>query len=177
MKRNIFFILLLTSIFFTACVEDEIKDVNEETVERKTDVNTSAVHTVKKKSSSIEKMASDAAKATKNAAVILTKVAKEKAVETTVAAVELAKDVITDNDSGKVLYAKCSGCHGKEGKLQALGRSEVIAGQSAQEIEKKMTAYKEGSREVSGMGKLMMSQMVELNTDDIKAVSAYISTL
>jgi cytochrome c553 len=83
----------------------------------------------------------------------------------------------TENTAGKAAYAKCAGCHGVEGKTKALGKSELIAGQTAAELETKIAEYKAGTRNVSGMGMLMKGQVGALDDAAIKAVSSYIAGL
>jgi len=83
----------------------------------------------------------------------------------------------TTGASGKAAYAKCAGCHGADGKTKALGKSEVISGQSAADLETKLAAYKAGTRNVAGMGMLMKGQVSAMSDEDIKAVAEYISSL
>lgn len=90
---------------------------------------------------------------------------------------EAVTEAAVDNEAGKALYVKCAACHGPDGKTKALGKSAVIAGQSAADIEMKMMEYKAGTRDVAGMGAAMKGQVAGLSDEDIKAVSAYISTL
>jgi cytochrome c553 len=82
-----------------------------------------------------------------------------------------------DTEAGKALYVKCAACHGADGKTKALGKSAEIAGQSAADLEMKIAEYKAGTRDVAGMGAMMKLQVAGLSDEDIKAVSAYISTL
>ncbi len=79
--------------------------------------------------------------------------------------------------NGAALFAKCAGCHGTDGKTPALGKSAVIAGQSAEELKKKIEEYKAGTRNVSGMGALMKGQVAGLSEEDIAALADYISKL
>ena len=105
---------------------------------------------------------------------------EEAAVPTPVPASEAedtSASTSADNEAGKALYTKCASCHGPDGKTKALGKSEVIAGQSAPDLETKIAEYKAGTRDVAGMGALMKGQVATLSDDDIKAVAAYISTL
>jgi len=51
-----------------------------------------------------------------------------------------------DNAAGKAAYAKYAGCHGKDGKTQALGKSAVIAGQDVEILVTSMNEYKAGTR-------------------------------
>ena len=78
--------------------------------------------------------------------------------------------------AGEALYSKCVECHGIDGKDTALGKSEVIAGQSRDEIASKLYAYKAGKRNVSGMGAWKQGTMVPISDADIEALAAYIST-
>jgi len=78
---------------------------------------------------------------------------------------------------GKALFAKCAGCHGADGKTAALGKSAVIAGQSAADLETKIAGYKAGTLNTNGMGALMKGQVSGLSDADTKAITAYISGL
>ncbi len=75
------------------------------------------------------------------------------------------------------VYAKCAGCHGKDGKMKALGKSEVIAGQSKDDLIAKIKEYKAGTRNVAGMGALMKGQVASLGDADIEAIATYVSGL
>ncbi|MBD3843091.1 MAG: zinc-ribbon domain-containing protein, partial [Campylobacterales bacterium] len=59
---------------------------------------------------------------------------------------------------GAAAYAACGACHGADGKTAALGKSAIIAGQSAADIESKLKEYKAGTRDVTGNGALMKGQ-------------------
>jgi len=134
-----------------------------------------------------EKKAADAAQALKDRAAATTAVAKEKAAEAveatkeaateTVAAVKEAVAPTADDTAGQAAYAKCAGCHGKDGKTKALGKSEVVAGQAVADLVTKLAEYKAGTRNVSGMGTLMKGQVASMSDDDIKAVSEYMSSM
>ena len=123
--------------------------------------------------------------------------AVEKATETATAAVDAAKESATSavdsakaavtsvttavaaatGPDGKALFAKCAGCHGADGKTAALGKSAVIAGQAAADLETKIAGYKAGTLNVAGMGALMKGQVAALSDADTKAIAAYISGL
>jgi len=115
----------------------------------------------------VEEVKAKASEAVDSAKAAVAKVA-DKATEAVAAAT--APD-------GKALFAKCAGCHGADGKTAALGKSEIIAGQSAADLEKKITEYKAGTRNTKGMGGLMKGQVAGLSDADIKAVATYISGL
>lgn len=78
---------------------------------------------------------------------------------------------------GATLYVKCAGCHGSDGKTKALGKSAIIAGQSADELKKKLDAYKAGNRNVSGMGALMQGQVASLDENQIAVLADYIARM
>jgi cytochrome c553 len=78
---------------------------------------------------------------------------------------------------GAALYAKCAGCHGKDGKTKALGKSDPIAGLAADVLVKDLEGYKAGTTNKHGMGGVMKGQVATYSADDIKAVAAYINGL
>ena len=131
-----------------------------------------------------EDKASEAAQALKERAAAATAAASataasaaESVQSAATSVVESAKEVVADNTAGKAAYAKCAGCHGADGKTKALGKSAVIAGEAAADLETKIAAYKAGTRNIAGMGMLMKGQVASLSDEDIKAVAAYISSL
>ena len=79
-------------------------------------------------------------------------------------------------DTGAKLYTKCSECHGQKGNRRALEKSALLQGQSKAEIEKKLKAYKAGTRNVTGMGAWKQGMLKHMSDTDIEALSAYIST-
>lgn len=86
-------------------------------------------------------------------------------------------DIKISNVKGKAIYAKCQGCHGVNGDTKALGKSAKIAGQDTATLISSLKGYKEGSRNVNGMGSLMSGQVATLSNGDIKAVSKHINSL
>ena len=78
---------------------------------------------------------------------------------------------------GAALFAKCAGCHGKDGKTKALGKSDVIAGLPADQIVKDLEGYKAGTNNKHGMGGVMKGQAAALSDADIKTLADYISKL
>ena len=91
---------------------------------------------------------------------------------------ELSKVIVAQapGDKGKKLYVKCAGCHGANGEKHALGKSAVLAGQSASVLANKLKAYRAGTRNIAGMGTVMRGQLASLNERDILALAEYIST-
>ncbi len=140
-----------------------------------------AKETVNKAAEATKEAAAGAAEKAKEAAGKATEAVKEtaeKAKEAAAGAAEKAKEAAAGgSDKGASLYKKCAGCHGVDGKTKAMGKSEVIAGQSAEDLVKKITEYKAGTRNVAGMGTLMKGQVSGLSDEDIKALADYISKL
>ncbi|NKQ40844.1 MAG: c-type cytochrome [Sulfurovum sp.] len=99
----------------------------------------------------------------------MTKATKEKVTE--------VAEPVVDTVAGVALYAKCAGCHGKDGKIKALGKSPAIAGLSIETLASDLKAYKVGTLNKSGMGSLMKGQMAGMSDSDIDILSAYISSL
>jgi len=176
--------IVAASVLFTAGCSDETKKAAAETTKATTQTVASAAEDVKTS-------AQKAVEAAKEKAAAASDVVAKKAAEAKVAAanaVASAKEVVAPKTEsaehagssaidGKALFAKCAACHGKDGKQKALGKSNVIAGQSADEVVKKLEAYKAGTRNVTGMGMTMKAQVSGLNDAQIKAVAGYISTL
>ena len=104
---------------------------------------------------------------------------KAQAEETLTKAKETIQNVVVaqaPGDRGKELYKACAGCHGEQGQKHALGKSALLAGQSASALADKLKAYKAGKRNVAGMGTLMQTQLASLQKSDILALAEYIST-
>ena len=175
---------------------EAVKETTANAVDATKEAAASAAEAAKEKAAEVAdaaaQKAADAAEALKERASAATEAAKETAssavdtvkdaaAATTAAAGEAvasAKEAVTpDNAAGKAAFAKCAGCHGADGKTQALGKSVIIAGQSAAELEEALKGYKAGTRNVAGMGMLMKGQVASMSDEDIKAVSEYISGL
>ena len=200
MKKLIVLSLAAAAILFTGCGE-ETKKAAEETATAAKKTAEVAVEETKdvtnKVVASVEEKVDQAIDTTKETTAPIVEAAEEKVAEATEAVKEAVtseanasdtasneevnasseEEVVADNEVGKTLYVKCSSCHGIDGKMKALGKSELLAGQSAAVIETKIKEYKAGTRNVAGMGAVMNPQAAGLSDEDIKAVAAYISTL
>ena len=180
MKKITLFSLVSATVLFTACGEETKKVVAE--------VNTTAVAEAVKKDtvSAVEAAkvkAAEIAEAAKIEAEKIAAAAAEKASEATTAVkektaelTEAATAALTPA-SPPAAYDKCKGCHGVDGKMKALGKSAVIAGQSKEEIITSMNEYKAGTKNVAGMGTLMKGQAVSMSDADIEAVAEYLSQI
>jgi cytochrome c553 len=176
MKKIITLSLIAATLLFTGCGEETKKAVAEataKTVETTKDATNKAVEATKEAVTEAKEATAKAIEATKEATQEAVK-HTEKAVDTVVTG---TVDMISDNKVGKETYAKCTGCHGKDGKTKALGKSPEIAGQSKEELVTKLNGYKAGTRNESGMGNLMKGQVATMDNAAIEAVATYISTL
>jgi len=145
-------------------VVEKAAEAKEAVAEKATEVKDAVAEKAAAATAAVAATATAAVEKTKEAA---TEVA-EKATEAVAAAT---------GPDGTALYAKCAGCHGADGKTAALGKSAVIAGQAAADLETKIAGYKAGTLDAAGMGSLMKGQVAAYSDEDIKAVSAYISGL
>ena len=133
---------------------------------------TAAVASVKEAAEKAKEAVAEKATEAKEAATSAVDSVKEAAASATAAVASAA-----DAGAGKALFAKCAGCHGADGKTKAMGKSAIIAGQAAADLESKINAYKAGTRNEAGMGMVMKGQVASMSDDDIKAIAAYISGL
>ena len=95
-----------------------------------------------------------------------------KTVESTPTTVAIAPTV-----DGKAIYTqKCVSCHGTKGKKSALGKSQVIADFTEQQIKDALKGYQDGSygKEMKG---LMQGQVKSLELEQINALAQHITTL
>ena len=77
----------------------------------------------------------------------------------------------------KELYAEdCANCHGKFARKSALGKSQIIAGFSKDQIKNAIIGYKEDTYGGS-MKKTMKKHVSSLNKEEINALSEYIFNL
>ena len=168
-----------------AATADKAKEAANSAVDATKEAASKAVDTAKDAAAATADKAKEAAnsavEATKDAADATINKAKEVAEKTTEAAKDTAAKATEaatgGNDKGKAVFAKCVSCHGADGHTKALGKSEIIGGQAVADLEKKISEYKAGTRNVAGMGMLMNGQVKGLSDEDIKAVAEYISTL
>ena len=77
---------------------------------------------------------------------------------------------------GASLYKRCAGCHGADGSTAGPpAGDEAIKGHSAEDIEKMLIGYQEGT--FGGPKKTIMQRMVKsLSKDQIKQLAEHIAT-
>ena len=151
----------------------------EKAVEATKAAATEAKEAVVEKAAEVKDAVAEKAAAATAAVTGAATAAVEKTKEAASAVAEKATAAVAEatGPDGKALFAKCAGCHGADGKTAALGKSAVIAGQAAADLETKIHGYKAGTLNTAGMGALMKGQVAGYSDADIKAVSAYISGL
>ncbi len=77
-------------------------------------------------------------------------------------------------EDGASLYKACQGCHGAEGEKLPMGVGHPIKGQSAEDLDKKMHGYKDGS--YGDSKKAIMTNIVKRLTDEqIKALADHMA--
>ena len=177
--------LILTSVviagLFTAC-GNKTEDTNHEAV--KTEVKHETKKVIAKVETKKEEIKHEAKKViakveTKKEEIkteakkVMAKVeAKIEEVKTETIAKVATKTAI----SGKKLYNQCSSCHGINAQKKALNNSQIIKGWDAAKIETALNGYKDGSYGGAMKG-IMKGQVSKLDSDKIKALSKYISSL
>jgi cytochrome c553 len=160
----------------------------EKAKEKAAEVKEKAVESASQAVEKAKEATAQAVETTKEATAKAVEAAKAKTAEVaTVAqekAAEAAKSVAGGTEAGSdtsakgaTLFAKCAGCHGADGKMKALGKSPVIAGEDAASIAEKLKGYKAGTRNAYGMGGVMQGQVAGLSDEDIQALAEYISKL
>jgi len=152
------------------------KEAASKSADAAKEVADEAADKVKEAGASISEATDKAVEATKEAASDATDKVKESAAAATATAATAVAGAAT-NVAGAAAFAKCAGCHGADGKTKALGKSQVIAGQSKEELITKINGYKAGTLNTAGMGTLMKGQVGSMSDTDIDAVAGYISTL
>jgi cytochrome c553 len=151
---------------------DAVKEVASSAVTKTSEAATEVKEAVKEKATaaieSSKEVANDAKDAVEKKVAEVKEVVAEKVAE--------AKEAVTPKEVVvPAAYAACAGCHGKDGKLKALGKSVIIAGQAKADLVTKLNGYKAGTLNVSGMGALMKGQAEKLSDADIEAIATYVS--
>ncbi len=83
---------------------------------------------------------------------------------------------VSQTKDGKTIYeGQCKSCHGIDGKMKALGKSNPVAGSNT--VDADLKGYKAGTLNKHGMGSVMKGNASRLSEADIKAVAEYIASL
>lgn len=79
-------------------------------------------------------------------------------------------------DGGALYQKRCAKCHRDGSESSKAGGDVVLKGQSVQEVEMKLTGYKDGT--YGGARKKTMERVVgKFSPDEIKALAGYIGSL
>jgi len=84
---------------------------------------------------------------------------------------------VYDETRIKEYFVRCSGCHGSEGDVAALGVSRPIAHMPADELYDMLLQYKEGTLNQYELGGIMKGQASLYSDEDLKGLSCYISEM
>lgn len=151
-----------------------IETIKEKSVEilnsSKEIVNAVADESKKISEEVIEKAKVVSVEAAKEAKVITEAVAKDIN-KTLDSVIETKKENTVDV---KTLYMKCAGCHGQNGEIHALGKSQIIKGWDESKIKDALLGYKAGTYGGNMKG-VMKGQVMNLSDADIEALAEHIS--
>lgn len=86
----------------------------------------------------------------------------------------LADDAVA---RGEIIFKKCAGCHGLDGKNKAFGKSGIIAGQAPSDLMESLNFYKESEFKGQGSTLVMAKQLKTFNAKDLSDIVAYVSKL
>ena len=103
---------------------------------------------------------------------------EQKSTDTNISKAEQNMTASVPGANGKEIYDReCKSCHGSDGKMKALGKSNPIAGVTADSILQDMKGYQSKTLNKHGMGNVMNLNASKLKEDEIKAVAEYIASL
>ena len=85
-----------------------------------------------------------------------------------------AAEQTTSLSGANLFKLKCASCHGLKAEKSALGKSEIIANWSNEQIIAALDGYQAGSYG-KNMKALMQAQVKELSSEDIKILAHYIT--
>ncbi len=122
----------------------------------------------------VEKVEESVAEVKEKASEITESVKEEAAAAVAAVSESVSKP---KTDEAQSLYkSKCAGCHGTKGEKHALGKSNLIAGESKALLVQKIKGYKDGTFG-GAMKSIMTSQVKSLSDAQIEELAEYISTL
>lgn len=170
MKKTIY--STLTLLLLSACSSEQVQEKHKETaVDQKIDAVKEAknvVHVQEPKKESVIDQKIDAIKEARAVVNVVNTKTKEISVASTVQKAPL---------NASSLYQKsCASCHGENADKPALNASAIISKWSSKQIQDSLDGYKNGTYG-GKMKAIMQGQIKPLSSEDIKALSNYISNL
>jgi len=192
MKKIMWISTVTAALFFAGCSDQTKEEVKQAAHSAGNDA-AKASETVKaragEKMEEAKRAAAEAVERVKANSKAMEKAAREATAEAAAAVEKKAAEIkqkmrpkpaaqrVAPDKEGAALFVKCAGCHGRDGRTRALGKSALIAGQSAEELKQKLEAYKAGKRNADGMGSLMQGQVAGLNDAQIAVLADYIAKM
>jgi cytochrome c553 len=195
---------MVAVLIFSGCTEDSKKTDKVENTSTQTTTTQSNknIEIIKEKSNDIINSSKEIVNAVKEETLKAVdnskEIAKDVVEKTKEVSVDVAKEakVITNSvaenitqsidkvidtknnstDNAKALFLKCAGCHGQNGEIHALGKSQKISEWDAVKIENALLGYKNGTYGGNMKG-VMIGQVMQLSESDIKSLSTYISKM
>ena len=166
---------LVMALLFVGCSEDKPSQVEEKLTKSIEKVQKE----VKKEKETVVKAVKEESKVVtnKSSASVKKEVSEKihipKAKKAVIPKKVVAKKPLVD---GSAVYAKCSSCHGVNADKKALNKSQSIKGWSVAKLTDAINGYKDGTYGGSMKG-VMKPQVNKLSSDEVQAVSEYISKL
>ncbi|BDY12779.1 c-type cytochrome [Hydrogenimonas cancrithermarum] len=186
MKRIALSMAVAAMVMMSGCGEKKSDSVQHEAAQPSAKVESAAVAPAVKPAEKRESAASPASQPVTESATVAKEEAAKKveAISESVKAeaqkapkaVEPKAEETEVKVDAAALFTKCAGCHGLKGEKHALGKSNIIAGQSKADLVKKMEGYKNGTYGGPMKG-LMAGQVRSLTSGQIEALAGYIAKL
>ncbi len=85
--------------------------------------------------------------------------------------------IASATQSGIEIFKQCGACHGDKGQKHSLNVTKYIAGMDKNTVVKILHEYKDGKRNIYGLGSMMKGQAGKLSDAEIKAVASYVAYL
>lgn len=163
---------------------DQVKESTSKITEVVKNASSEVASKVVEESKQIAQKGSEAAKSIESKAQVVAKELTDEIVNKTKEAktsIESSIDKIVETKSdkniagGKSLYLKCAGCHGQNGEMKALGKSQIIKGWDKQQVLDSLVGYKEGTYGAAMKG-VMIAQVSSLTNEELEVLSEYIAS-
>ncbi|WP_129107884.1 c-type cytochrome [Halarcobacter bivalviorum] len=158
----------------TAKITQVVKEASSEVASKVAEESKEIAEKSSEAAKSIGSKAEVVAKELTDEIVNKTKEAKDN-IETSINNIVETKTDTNVASKGKSLYLKCAGCHGQNGDMKALGKSQIIKGWDKQKVLDALVGYKEGTYGAAMKG-VMIAQVSSLSNEDLDILSEYIAS-
>jgi len=85
--------------------------------------------------------------------------------------------IASASQTGIEIFKQCGTCHGDKGQKHSLNLTKYIAGMDKEDVIKILHEYKDGTRNIYGLGSMMKGQAGKLSDEQMDAVASYIESL